>query len=127
VGAARRRVSHPVWRKAHPPGVADPRTLEAISLALGEYDRPVVSHTRNPGGRGSLVPFAGGVSHTTSTQRQRVLSPGEIANLPTGHGLHLDGLAWELLTLVNAHRDQPWTTLTQTSPAAAAAGAGSTR
>jgi type IV secretory pathway TraG/TraD family ATPase VirD4 len=94
------------------PGVADPRTPEAVSLALGEYDRPVVSQTRNPGGRGSAFPL-GGVSRTTSTQRQRVLSPGEIANLPTGHGLHLDGLDWELLTLVNAHRDQPWATLTQ--------------
>jgi type IV secretory pathway TraG/TraD family ATPase VirD4 len=109
------------------PGVADPRTLDAISLALGEYDREVISTTRNPGGRGSVIPFAGGVSHTTSTQRQRVLSPGEIANLPTGHGLHLDGLAWELLTLVNAHRDQPWTTLTRAGRSLASAGVGSAR
>jgi type IV secretion system protein VirD4 len=100
------------------PGVGDPRTLEAVSLALGEYDRPVISHTRNPTRHGT--PF-GGVSRTTSTQRQRVLSPGEIANIPTGRGLHLDGLAWELLTLVNTHRNEPWRTLTQPTPRAGAA------
>jgi len=49
---------------------------------------------------------------TTSTQRTRVLSAGEIANIPRGNALHLDGLAWELLTLTPAHATQPWQALT---------------
>jgi type IV secretory pathway TraG/TraD family ATPase VirD4 len=96
------------------PGIADPKTLEAISLALGEYDRQVTSTTRHPiGSGGGSLPLGGGVSRTTSIQRHRVLSPGEIANVPVGQALHLDGLAWELLSLVNAHRDQPWASVMQ--------------
>jgi type IV secretory pathway TraG/TraD family ATPase VirD4 len=91
------------------PGVADTATLEAISLALGEYDRRVVSTTRTPQ-RDSFVPTT---SRTVTTQRQRVLSPGDVANIPAGHALYLDGLNWQLLTLARAYRDDPWRTLTQ--------------
>jgi type IV secretion system protein VirD4 len=82
------------------PGVADQRTLEAISVTLGEYDRQIVSHTR------TRTPGAWAAQHgrTVSTQRQRVLSPGEVANIPAGQGLHLDGVRWELLTLTPAYR-----------------------
>jgi type IV secretion system protein VirD4 len=97
------------------PGVADARTLEAVSVALGVYDRQVTSRTRHAQG----IASSGGSSTTTTIQRQRVLSPGEVANIPAGHGLHLDGLAWELLTVVAAHRDQPWATLTGTDAQAA--------
>lgn len=91
------------------PGIADAKTLEAVSLALGEYDRRVVSTTRgrSPGSWGTQR------SETVSTQRQRVLSPGEIANIPAGHGLYLDGVDWQLLALVRAYREEPWRTLTQ--------------
>ena len=65
-------------------------TIEAISLALGEYDRQIISTTHAPAGH--LFGVANS-SQTISTQRQRVLSPGEIANIPAGHALHLDGLA----------------------------------
>jgi type IV secretion system protein VirD4 len=91
------------------PGVADQRTLEALSIALGDYDRRVASHTRRPPTHGWFPE----TSHTVSTQRQRVLSPGEIANIPAGHALHLRGVAWELLTLTPTHRCQPWRALTQ--------------
>jgi len=81
------------------PGVADQRTLETISTALGEYDRKVVSETR------AQVPgrFTTQRSYSHSTQRTRVLSPGEIANIPAGHALHLDGVRWELVTLTPFH------------------------
>ena len=110
-------------------GIADPRTLEAISLALGEYDRPVTSTTRGPARGTSLAErmLGGGVSRTTSTVRQRVLSPGEIANLPAGRALHLDGLDWELLGLINAHRDEPWRAATHTPPTPAEASVRSAR
>jgi type IV secretion system protein VirD4 len=89
------------------PGVADSKTLEAISLALGEYDRQIVSTTKPSG---SLLAQR---TKTTSTQRQRVLSPGEIARLPAGKALHLDGVRWELLTLTPAFRVEPWKTITE--------------
>jgi len=64
---------------------------------LGEYDREVVSRT-NPAG-GTLAAFLAPKgarpqpSTTTSTQRTRVLSAGELANIPSGRALHLDGSA----------------------------------
>ncbi|MBV9817287.1 MAG: TraM recognition domain-containing protein [Solirubrobacterales bacterium] len=99
-------------------GIADPRTLEAVSVMLGEYDRQVVSRTRpRPGILGTLAnSHRGQRSITISTQRTRMLSAGEIANVPAGRGLHLDGVQWELLTLTPAHATEPWRTLT-TSPA----------
>jgi type IV secretion system protein VirD4 len=96
------------------PGIADTRTLDAISQMLGEYDRQVVSHNRpNPRFQdvvsGTIRPHN---STTFSTQRTRVLSAGEIANIPAGHGLHLDGVHWELVTLTPAHVSEPWRSLT---------------
>ena len=96
-------------------GIADAKTLEAMSQMLGEYDRRVVSNTRP---QTSVLDFISTStpparnSTTYSTQRTRVLSPGEIANLPAGHGLHLDGVCWELITLTPAHAVEPWQTLT---------------
>jgi type IV secretion system protein VirD4 len=102
------------------PGIADHKTLDTISTALGEYDRRVVSHTTP---QVSLLATVLGGKHppphnstTTSTQRTRRLSPGEIAGIPAGKALHLDGLAWELVTLTPAHVVEPWRTLT--TPAA---------
>jgi type IV secretory pathway TraG/TraD family ATPase VirD4 len=93
------------------PGIADTRTLEAVSVTLGEYDRQMVATTRQrmPGS------FASSRGHTYSTQRTRVLSPGEIANIPIGQALHLDGVRWEWLTLTPAHASDPWRALTATS------------
>ena len=92
------------------PGIADAPTLEGVSVALGEYDRHVVSTTRGRTGPS----FARTTSRTVSTQRQRVLPPGDIANVPDGHALYLDGLRWQLLTLTPAHHAEPWRTLTET-------------
>jgi type IV secretion system protein VirD4 len=96
-------------------GVADQRTLEAISVALGEYDRQIVARTTSPSRDSFLLP---NISRTVTTQRTRILSPGEIAQLPAGRALHLDGLAWELTVLTPAYNSEPWKTLT-TAPSAA--------
>lgn len=101
------------------PGIADTRTLEAISLMLGEYDRQMVATTRPVGGAISAL-LSSGQSHTptrtrtVSTQRARVLSPGEIAGIPAGRALHLDGTNWELLTQTPAHASEPWKTIITT-------------
>jgi type IV secretory pathway TraG/TraD family ATPase VirD4 len=90
------------------PGIADTRTLEAVSVTLGEYDRQMVARSsQNVPGR--WFPSTG---HTISTQRTRVLSPGEIANIAQGQALHLDGVRWEWITLTPAHSSEPWRTLT---------------
>jgi type IV secretory pathway TraG/TraD family ATPase VirD4 len=100
------------------PGIADTRTLESISITLGEYDRQMVATSRTGGGISALFDSPHSTTpwrtRTVSTQRTRVLSPGEIANIPTGRALHLDGTAWELLTQTPAHTSEPWKTILAT-------------
>lgn len=96
------------------PGVADQRTLEAVSSMLGEYDRQVVSHNKPQYGLSDFIAPTHSMPHnstTTSTQRTRVLSPGEVANIPAGHALHLDGVRWQLITLTPAYTTDPWRTI----------------
>ncbi len=96
-------------------GLADPRTLEAISLCLGEYDREVASetfgrsHTSEPWWTFDFKESTTDTHSTTySTQRQRVLTPGEIARLPPRHALHLRGTRWQWLRTTPYHRSRPW-------------------
>ena len=93
------------------PGIADTTTLEAVSTMLGEYDRQVISRTSDA----SLFSDPGKRTRTVSTQRTRVLSPGDIAGIPAGEGLYLDGTHWQRLTLTVAHHDEPWRTLTSSA------------
>jgi type IV secretion system protein VirD4 len=92
-------------------GIADPKTLEAISLCLGEYDRQLVSHA--VGLSKGNIPFT--INHPTdsetvtyNTQRQRVLSPGEISRLPDRQALLLNGSHWQLIRATPWHTSQPW-------------------
>jgi len=108
-------------------GIADSRTLEALSLSLGEYDRRVVSHSigRNATDRFfSGDPATSNESVSYSTSRQRVLSPGEIARLPAGRGLLLRGTRWELLQLAPWYRHEPWRSIAQIDAATGAMAAG---
>jgi type IV secretion system protein VirD4 len=91
-------------------GIADSRTLESISLALGEYDRRLVSYTLGRSQAEKLFPPSGTSSESVSyhTQRQRTLPPGEIARLPAGHGLLLRGTHWGLLRMTPWYRTEPW-------------------
>ena len=102
-------------------GIGDPKTLESISLALGEYDREVVSHSL---GYSEQDEFLSSPTYSDTvnyhTQRQRVLTPGEIGRLPEERGLLLRGNDWELLTLTNWFNTEPWRTLTSSTVPAAA-------
>lgn len=84
------------------PGIVEARTLEALSQAVGEYDRIHVTH-----GVSQL-----GVYETVSTshavQRQRVLSPGEIAQIPAGHGLLINGAQWALVLTAPYYAHPTW-------------------
>ena len=93
-------------------GIADGKTLESISMALGEYDRDIYSastgHSESdewfsPQGRNDNIGY--------QTHRQRVLSPGEIAQLPDGHGLLLRGGEWGLIGLTPWYAYEPWTNI----------------
>jgi type IV secretion system protein VirD4 len=94
-------------------GIADPHTLEALSLALGEYDRHLVPHTLGRTRTEGLFPPPGTASETVTyhTQRHRTLPPGDIARLPNGHGLLLRGTHWGLLRLTPWYRTEPWSTV----------------
>jgi len=98
-------------------GIADPRTLEALSMALGEYDRQMVSRSHGLGRTGLLGPSTRTETVTYSTQRQRVLSPGEVAAIPPGHGLLLSPGHWGKARLAPWHTTPPWPTLTARPPA----------
>jgi type IV secretory pathway TraG/TraD family ATPase VirD4 len=90
-------------------GIADSRTLEAISLVLGEYDRRLVSHTISSSAPNEyFATSTDSESITSHTQRHRTLTPGDIARLPPGHGLLLHGAHWGLLRLTPWYRTQPW-------------------
>jgi type IV secretion system protein VirD4 len=90
-------------------GIADPRTLDAISLTLGEYDRDTISQTL---GQSEPQEWLAHPTHTDSvnyhTQRQRVLTPGEIARLPDQRALLLQGADWNTVQLTPWHETQPW-------------------
>jgi type IV secretion system protein VirD4 len=93
-------------------GSRDSRILEAISLALGEYDRDVVSQSL---GRSDPQEFMSSPTHSDNvsyqTQRQRILPPGDIARLPEGKALLLQGTDWELVELTKWHLTEPWRSL----------------
>ena len=83
-------------------GIGDTRTLESISVALGEYDRKVVSSSLGKGESDKwLDPHHYNESVSYQTQRQRVLTPGEIAKLPPGQALLLQGADWRLIGLTS--------------------------
>jgi type IV secretory pathway TraG/TraD family ATPase VirD4 len=90
-------------------GIQDPRTLEAISLALGEYDRDTITHTL---GHAEPQEWLANPTQTDTvsyhTQRQRTLTPGDIARLPDGHALLLRGADWNTIRLTPWHETQPW-------------------
>ena len=91
------------WRRE------ETRTSRASTAARSGRLSPTLLH------RSSSTPTQKPTS-TYSTQRTRVLSPGEVANIATGKALHLDGVKWELVTLTPAHRTEPWRTLTAPTP-----------
>jgi type IV secretory pathway TraG/TraD family ATPase VirD4 len=94
-------------------GIADSRTLESISLAIGEYDRELVSSSTGQSEKTDewFGPHNRNDSISYQTHRQRILSPGEIAQLPDGHGLLLRGATWGLIQLTPWHQYEPWTSI----------------
>ncbi|MCU1489523.1 MAG: hypothetical protein JWM85_928 [Acidimicrobiaceae bacterium] len=72
-------------------GLADTRTIEAISLLAGDHDVMVRSRTRSALGRPA--------SRTLSPRRQRRLPPDAVSGLPAGQALLLRTGSTRLVTL----------------------------
>lgn len=90
-------------------GIADPKTLEAISLVLGEYDRQLAGHTTTRNlANDPLAPDSYGETVSHHTQRHRTLTPGEIARLPAGRALLLRGVDWQLIQTTPWYRTPAW-------------------
>jgi len=93
-------------------GIGHVPTLEDISVALGEYDRRTVSSSI---GLSDPQEWLSSDTHNESvnyqTQRQRVLSPGEIRKMPEGQALLMRGTDWEPLTLTEWFKNEPWRTV----------------
>jgi type IV secretory pathway TraG/TraD family ATPase VirD4 len=102
------------------PGVCDPKTLEAVSLVLGEYDRQLVSSTvgvtRSSTSRWSPETTAHSETVAYSTTRQRTLSPGEVAAIPSGRALLVRGASWGLLQATPFYATAPWSALARHEP-----------
>jgi type IV secretion system protein VirD4 len=100
------------------PAISDPHALEALSLILGEIDRPMPN--RSTGLSRSRTGWTGPTTITRSqtdgytVTRQRRLPPGEIAAIPPGQALLIQGTTHQRLRLAPHHTTQPWRTLTQT-------------
>jgi type IV secretion system protein VirD4 len=100
------------------PGISDPRTVEALSLVLGEIDRPMPTTTT---GTSETRTFAWKAPPTTTRShstgytavRQRRVPPGEIAAIPKGQGMLVTAANRQRLRLTPYHRAEPWRTLTQ--------------
>jgi type IV secretion system protein VirD4 len=90
-------------------GIADPKTLEAISLVLGEYDRQLAGHTTGRTlANGFLQPDSYNETISHHTQRHRTLTPGEIAHLPHQRALLLQGVDWQLIHTTPWYRTPTW-------------------
>ncbi|WP_432573191.1 type IV secretory system conjugative DNA transfer family protein [Kineococcus sp. SYSU DK005] len=92
------------------PGVIEPYTVDALSSAAGEFDRIHLSQSQS-----TMMVKNKAVTVTnpsTSIARQKVLTPGDIANVPKGQVLHWQGGAWTLQNVGFHWEDRIWTTLT---------------
>jgi len=98
-------------------GVGDPRTLEAISVVLGEYDRPMVSRnagtSRSHTGWGGQTTTTDSESYTYQTVRQRRVPPGEIAAVRKGSGLLIRGASSTLIRTTPYYQQAPWSTIVE--------------
>jgi hypothetical protein len=84
------------------PGIADVRTLEAVSSLIGDRNVPTTSYTS--GGLGS------GSSRTTSYRRERILPVDAIGRGHPGCALALTARGWQWTTLIPWWHP-PWSTL----------------
>jgi type IV secretory pathway TraG/TraD family ATPase VirD4 len=109
------------------PGIGDTQTLEALSTMVGDWDRPYVVTNQTTGYTTSFPVGSGQTtqwSNTYSTQRERLLSPSEIANIPAGHALMVRSTRWGIVEHTPFYQAQPWVAVTAQAPPTAISGRG---
>ena len=94
------------------PGIGDVKTLDAVSAVIGDYDRQVVSSSTGQSESDEfLSPVANNQSFNYQTQRQRLVTPADIAQLPEGQALLLRGADHELIRLTRWFEMDPFATI----------------
>jgi len=90
------------------PGIGDTRTLESLSVAIGDYDRVLESQSTGFA-YDPRSPFPSrSNSRTQSIQRTRILEPGQIANTPDGYFLMMRGVKWLQVQATPYYSHNPW-------------------
>ena len=100
-------------------GVFDPDTVHALSSAAGEYDRDLVAYSRSTTYIGPRHTRIDQINPSTSIQRQKVLTEGDITSIPEGQVLVWDGPSWSLVTTEMHWNSPTWLAVTTTAPALA--------
>jgi len=96
-------------------GVADPRTLEQLSMLAGDWDRPVqtISEQKPAGLFGS--PNQRTTTESWTTRRERKIPPDRIAQLARGEALVMIGPHWELVPTTPYHQHPVFAPIAQTA------------
>lgn len=89
------------------PGIGDTKTLESLSVAIGEYDRTLESQSISSSYQGNFFPTQSD-SRSQSIHRQRILEPGQIANTQDGFFLLMRGVKWSRVQLTPYYSCNPW-------------------
>ncbi|KXF55389.1 hypothetical protein AXA44_37920 [Rhodococcus sp. SC4] len=88
-------------------GVVEPYTTSALSNAAGEYDRLMTSYSETTYLSRHNVRLRQ-QNPSYSTTRQKVLTEGDISNLPPGKALLFEGADWSLVNISMHFSDPLW-------------------
>ena len=105
------------------PGIGDKRTLESLSTLVGDWDRPYVAFNSSTG-QSTQFGFPLGVGFGSSTgtgltysaRREALLTPAEIANIPSGHALTVRANRWGLVQATPFFAAEPWRAVLAAAP-----------
>jgi hypothetical protein len=105
------------------PGIGERRTLEALSLLVGDWDRPYTVFNTSTGESTQFgFPLGFGVARNSGTgfqhssRREAQLTPAEIANVPPGHALVVRTSRWGLVQTTPFDRTPTWRTVLAAAP-----------
>ncbi|GAA4840657.1 hypothetical protein GCM10023201_33410 [Actinomycetospora corticicola] len=105
------------------PGIADHRTLQALSTLVGDWDRPYLAVNRSTGESrqfglplGVSIGHQNGIAYSYETRRETLLSPSEIANIPLGNALTVRATRWGLVSATPFFAAQPWKAVVDAAP-----------
>ena len=94
------------------PGISDVKTLDAVSAVIGDYDRQVVSSSTGQSESEEWLSATGSnQSFNYQTQRQRLVTAADIAQLQQGQALLLRGAEHELIRLTRWFEMDPFASI----------------